>query len=163
MTSKHYLLFLATILAISSCNKTNNDDNQNSSERAFKNLTDKYFIRTDAVSAPAYPLGNGTSSTDIYHDWYKDPCVLDDLRMFKTNGDYIYDNGATKCDALEPQSATLQWAFIENNSKIEVTKGRHKDTLNILINDGTILKYESKHKNGSSSTIYIWTESWRVK
>jgi len=143
-----------------SCSKS---DNPPATDRRFENLTDKYFIRINSVSDPAYPLGNGTSSTDLFHDWYKDACVLDDLRMFKSNGQYLNDNGATKCDPSEPQTATLAWRFIDNNTKIETTQTPFKDTLTILINDGAILKYTKivRWAPGGSNATYLWTETWQ--
>jgi hypothetical protein len=160
----YFLLFYGFVIT-SSCSKDNVNKEPDLSEVAMKNLTEKYYIRTDAISDPAYPVDNGLSSSDLYHDFYKDPCVLDDLRLFKVNGDFIYDNGATKCDSLERQTATLQWKFIETFSKIEVTILGTKDTLKIIINDGTILKYQVKRRlisNGITNN-YIWTETWRVK
>ena len=155
-------LFSSILLVITlfSCSKPGSSP---ATDRSLENLTDKYFIMTNSVSDPAYPIGNGVSTTDLYHDWYKDECVLDDLRMFKSTGQYLNDNGATKCDPAEPQTATLSWRFIENNTKIETTQEPYKDTLTILINDGTTLKYTiiKRWAPGGNSSTYLWTETWQ--
>lgn len=159
MNIQKYLAIIFSVFIFYSCNKS-----EQTQDDPVQNLTDKYFILTDATSNPAYPMGNGTNSSDLYHDWYKEPCVLDDLRMFKSNGDLVYDNGQTKCDPAEPQSAFLKWTFIENNSKIRVTQGVNSDTLKVLINNGTILKYEKKKTSSTTGPlVYIWTETWHIK
>jgi hypothetical protein len=151
-------LFLVCLL-ITSCKK----DLQQSSKDAFKNLTGKYYIMKDAVSNPAFPVDNVNSSTDIFHDWYKDQCLLDDLRMFKADGDLLLDNGATKCLPYEMQTYTMKWALVDNNSKLRIDRGNIFDTLAILVNDGVTLKYERKTSAVGSPGIYIFTETWQVK
>jgi hypothetical protein len=163
MRIRQYFLILISIFVFCSCSKEGESDSP--TQDPVTNLVDKYFIMTDAVSNPAYPMGNGTTSADLYNDWYKSPCVHDDLRMFKSNGDVIFDNGTTKCDPTEPQSVVgSKWNFIENNTRLVLTQGTNKNTLQILINDGTVLKYDKKRTSSSTgSIVYTWTESWRVK
>ena len=50
-----------------------------------------------------------------------DDCEKDDLTTFKTNGSFIEDEGATKCNVSDPQIITSStWKFIDNETKILV-------------------------------------------
>ncbi len=131
----------------------------------FKNLVDKYYILEASFSKPAYPVSNGAYVVDIYNDYYKDPCLLDDLKMFTSEGNYIFDNGATKCHPMERQSSTSKWRFVENNSVIQIYNLTDQNTnnLKILVNNGVTLKYEMKVKGSDKGVIkeYTWTETWK--
>jgi hypothetical protein len=126
----------------------------------FKNLVDKYYIMVSSTSNPAYP-GGFKISTDMYADYYALSCIQDDLKMFKTNGDCIFDNGASRCSSLDSQTVTIKWRFLENNTKIQIYNlvNSNVTDMKILINDGNILKYEMIVKYGSDS--YTWTETWK--
>jgi hypothetical protein len=128
-------------------------------------LLDKNFILKSSISSPAYPISASRSVTNIYTDWYKMPCALDNLLMFKANGELIADNGEKKCDASESQILALQWKFIENETKIEMLNNGTKDTLKVLINDGTILKYEKlvRWSPTGDAGPFIYTETWEKK
>lgn len=45
-------------------------------------------------------------------------CEKDDKYIFKTNNTVEFNEGATKCNAADPQSQTSAWAFVENESKL---------------------------------------------
>jgi hypothetical protein len=154
------ILFLScfTILLLGACSK---DTPENEKTDPLENITGKYFIRKSVTSNPAYPLGNGTSSTDMYRDYFKDECVLDDLRYFKPDGILIYDNGATKCHDLEDQSSEQHWTFLENQTKLETLVGPVRDTGKILINDGHTLQLEKIRRKAGIE--YVWIETWVKK
>ena len=54
-------------------------------------------------------------------------CTLDDRIYFQDGGVLKTDEGATKCNASDPQTTTGTWALVENNSKIVMDQ----DTFNI--------------------------------
>lgn len=66
-----------------------------------------------------------------------DSCALDDFTRFNTDNTYINDQGTIKCDTTLPQtdSGLWNWAAGETQLVTDTT-----DTVNILINSGTILK-----------------------
>jgi hypothetical protein len=116
-----------------------------------------------STSSPAYPDTFAGLSTNMYADYYALPCIQDDLRMFKSNGDLTYDNGVLRCSPLDSQIATGKWKFIDNDTKIQIynTSNSNTNNLKILINDGTTLKYEMIVKYGSEN--FTWTETWKKK
>ncbi|MDQ7948549.1 MAG: hypothetical protein REI78_12740 [Pedobacter sp.] len=162
----HTLLFLVSLLVLLACSKSEDVTENVAPEPApnpFENLVDKYYILVSSTSNPAYPDTFVGSSTNIYSDYYALPCILDDLRMFKSNGDCVYDNGPLRCSPLDSQTVTVKWRFIENNTKIQIYNTSNSITtdLKILINDGTTFKYEKTMKYGNDS--FVWTETWKVK
>ena len=49
------------------------------------------------------------------------PCEKDDEILFKTDGSYILSNGATKCDASDPDIFDVaRWDFLENETKLSM-------------------------------------------
>jgi len=158
---KYRTFLLITIgLVQSACSDEIGSVNPKITKSAQKSIADKYYIRESVTSNPPYPLSDSTNSSDIYHDYIKAECILDDLRMFKSNGDLIYDNGATKCDPTEEQTVIGKWDFLTDSTYFRIYNGYAWDTLKILINDGLILKYENKMP---PQNVYTWTETWKVQ
>ncbi len=162
MNLKIILFFALVIIMNGSCKK--NKEPEDPIKVAQRNLVDKQYVRVSLTSNPAYPFGDGTTSTDIYKDYYKDECVLDDFDMYRSDGTFVIDNGPTKCDPHEFQQTIFKWEFRENGTVIYIYKpgGTHTDTRKILINDGTTLKYEMIVKS-ISNTSHVWTETWIKK
>ena len=63
--------------------------------------------------------------TDLYA--FYEPCEKDDFLKFNASNILIHDNGATKCDASDPQTTPGTWSY-NNSSKI----------LHINLSDGNI-------------------------
>ena len=161
-----FALITCCFFGIFSCSKKNEIPPKLIS--TAENLVDRYYILVSSVSKPAYPDSYGNYIVDIYEGYYRDPCVLDDLKMFKSNGDYIFDNGVTKCYPLEKQTAISKWRFLDNNTVIQIYNGtdttNNVNNLKVLVNDGKFLKYEMKinGKDNGVTKEYTWTETWRV-
>ncbi len=164
MNLKIILYFALVIIISSSCKKDKESEIQDLTKDYEKNLVDKHYRLISSTSDPAYPIGNGIMSTDLYKDYYSTDCMKDDFILFKSNGIYIIDNGPIKCDSLEFQTTTLNWEFRENKSLIYIYKkgGTYYSTRKILINDGTTFKYEMVIKS-DPNTSHIWTETWVKK
>jgi hypothetical protein len=62
--------------------------------------------------------GNGSFETDGFALFPS--CVKDNFFTFKTGGDFITDEGATKCDPSDDQTQTSTWAFTSNETKITI-------------------------------------------
>ncbi|CAN5497832.1 hypothetical protein BH11BAC2_BH11BAC2_12770 [soil metagenome] len=70
---------------------------------------------------------NGTDTiTDLYA--IMDDCEKDNILRFFENNIVSIDEGATKCDSLDPQGINGTWAFIEDNTKIVYDA----DTFNLI-------------------------------
>jgi hypothetical protein len=76
-------------------------------------LIDKDWKLAEATVTPAISL-DGTAVTD----WYStmSPCSRDDLVRFKGDGKLMLNDGATKCNASDPQITIGAWE-IDNQSK----------------------------------------------
>ena len=61
-----------------------------------------------------------------------DPCELDDIFTFLTNGTYNYTEGPTKCDPLDPdQIDSGNWSLQTNETILRITSGG--DTVDFTI------------------------------
>lgn len=162
MKLPHLFAVLALAGALNACSKNEDPENVDPTANYQTNLIDKNYIRVSSISNPAYPVGNGVLSTDMYADYYKQPCVLDDLWMFKANGDYLYDHGAIKCNSNEEQTLIWKWKFMENNTILQLSNPGtpYINNLKILVIDGTTLKYEMKVRS-SLGIDHVWTETWK--
>lgn len=50
------------------------------------------------------------------------PCIKDNLTLFKTDGTVVSDEGPTKCDPAAAQTGTVGiWALLENDTKFQLT------------------------------------------
>lgn len=65
-----------------------------------------------------------------------DACTKDDLTTFAVNGTGVVDEGASKCDPLDPQTTTFTWSFANNETELNFDG----DTFKILSLDGSNLK-----------------------
>jgi len=73
--------------------------------------------RTALTSNPAYDwYANGTSDTDILS--YMWPCEKDNFDTYRTNGMIEVNEGPTKCDPSDPQTWSVSWEFIKNETVI---------------------------------------------
>ncbi|MFI5132243.1 MAG: hypothetical protein ACHQFX_19730, partial [Chitinophagales bacterium] len=69
------------------------------------------------TSTPAYDwYGNGVYATDILAAL--NPCEADGFDTYKINGIVEINEGALKCDPLDPQTFTATWGFTDNENKI---------------------------------------------
>ena len=69
------------------------------------------------------------------------PCDKDNVLGFSTNGNFEFNEGATKCSPLDPQiiqSGT--WVFTNGETKISVTSGGFTDMADIdQLDEGTLV------------------------
>lgn len=128
--SKLFFLSLIVISFASSCKK---DEDPTRTEL----LTNKPWKITAQVVNPGIDFGNGTVITNIY-DLISD-CDKDNTNKFNTDKTMLYDAGALKCSANEPQSVVSgTWSLNSDETIISITEDG--DTFNATIlelNDNT--------------------------
>lgn len=108
MKTTTLLVLVAAMVAISSCKK----DEDNSSTPS-NNASKKELLTAKKWKATGLTLGG----TDFWSQI--DACEKDNINTFKTDGVYIQDEGATKCDPSDPQIITTStWTFIDNDTKL---------------------------------------------
>lgn len=106
-------LIALAALTLASCKK---DDNTAPQLSKTEMLVGGHWKLTALTLSPAIVIG-GVSYTDglaTYPD-----CSKDDFQEFFTNGNYNYDEGATKCDAAGAQTESGTWKF--NTAETELT------------------------------------------
>lgn len=74
-------------------------------------------------------------------------CEMDNYLSFKTNNDYIENEGATKCDPSDPQTENGRWQFIMNETAILMD---NEDTAVIKKFTADTLKFENTFDNETS-------------
>lgn len=79
-------------------------------------LTNGKWKLTAQTISPAFDWdGDGDVDTDLY--LIMDACTKDDYAVFRTDGTVEENEGASKCDASDPQSEILPWS-LKNNDMI---------------------------------------------
>lgn len=68
--------------------------------------------------------------TDLYATYYDD-CDKDDFTSFESNGVAIFDEGATKCNAADPQTTTGAWSLNDAETEFTLTEDGVTDTWTI--------------------------------
>ena len=119
-----------------SCKK---DKDDNTAKTKTELLTTGSWKRTALVSNPAYDwYGDGTFATDVLS--VMKACEKDNFETYNTNGIVETNEGATKCDPLDPQTWSVTWTFADNETKL-VYGGIDEYTLVELT--ATTLKFQS--------------------
>ena len=106
--TKGIILVAIAAFAFASCKDNSSTD-----------TTPTVKTKTDLITAGSWVtsdvLINGTSIWVL-----ADACSKDDFMTFKTNGTVITDEGATKCDAADPQTTTANWSFSSDEKKVTI-------------------------------------------
>jgi len=82
-------------------------------------------------------------------------CIKDDFRAFTKDGNVIKNDGATKCDEMDPQEVTEgKWMFLENETILQLPfLGKAVDMKIIQLDrENLVLQYE-QNILGVSATI----------
>ena len=124
MFSKKIILFaFAAIALLSSCKKDDTTDN------------------TTLITAGKWKLtAETTAGTNSFTT--KPACEKDNTFAFATDGKVAFDEGATKCDPLDPQISTGTWAFSgTDKKKVILTESGFAITCDITELTATSLKW----------------------
>ena len=106
---KYALAFLLIGFVVFSCKKSSSGSSSNT--QLITSATWKYdtvAIDANKDGKPDTPLPPGTVPT----------CELDNLITFKTDSTGTLDEGATKCNAGDPQSTRFTWYFKNNGDSL---------------------------------------------
>ncbi|RYY94063.1 MAG: hypothetical protein EOO11_18625 [Chitinophagaceae bacterium] len=137
---------LAATLLFAACKKSNDDDG---GAQPVTNTTRLSATPWVYKSAGFDMDRNGTIDQDLPAGTMT-PCRLDNQYIFAAGGTGTMNEGATKCNAGDPQTAPFTWAFANNETSIDLggtalfgLGGRFKvwalnDTLLSMARDSTI-------------------------
>ncbi len=104
------LLVSAAILTASSCKK---DDDEQKSKTDL--ITSGSWKVTNMIVDPPIVM-EGMEFSDLFA--FMPDCAKDDFMTFHSDGTVVNDEGASKCDAGDPQTSTGTWSFNDAETQI---------------------------------------------
>ena len=112
------LLSLVLIIGLSACKKDESTPATPASKTPTEYLTAGFWKTTAMTIDPGINF-NGTVITDFYAQM--PACSKDDITRFNTNGTITDDEGATKCDANDPQTTNDgTWVMSADNASVTI-------------------------------------------
>ena len=75
--------------------------------------------KTELISASSWKFDNAKVGGNDVSAFLK-VCEKDNILVFNANGSGTIDEGATKCNAGDPQSRPFTWAFLTNETLIQI-------------------------------------------
>ena len=108
---------LLSAVIFTGCEKDNDDDNNNQPK-----------TKTELISASVWKFdnakidadNNGIGDLDLPAGIITD-CQKDNTLSFNANGSGVMDEGATKCDAADPQTTNFTWNFNGTETQVNFT------------------------------------------
>ncbi len=150
---KKIILFLTiiNIIGLSSCKK----DEELSKTQL---LCRAPWILSASIIDPPYFFEGVGSITDYFA--VLAPCRKDDLWNFSDNGKYTYEDGAIKCNALDPSILDYgDWSFNSAETVIIIDNGYYMIQYDVLELTKQTLKVSSVISD-TLNNIYNWTETY---
>lgn len=148
------LISLLMLLAVASCKKEDPVPEKTTKDH----ITAHNWKLTAQVMDPGINF-NGTIITDVFV--LASDCTKDDLTKFESNGSITDDEGATKCNATDPQTTTDgKWVLSSDNKTITISyPGETPTSIEILtINESTFKgKFTTVDDFGSGLITYVVT------
>lgn len=110
-------LFSLMLLSVAflSCQKESGSASNSSSENMNYITTSAWVHESSGVDVDK----NGTIDLPLTSAGVKD-CQLDNTLTFKKDGTAVADEGATKCNATDPQNSNFNWNFADNEKSLEI-------------------------------------------
>lgn len=151
MKQLRWTILLATAMSVVFFTGCNDDDDDKS---AAEMLVGTWKVISQTID-PAADMGSGPI-TDMYS--IMEACEKDDLTTFKSDGTFINDEGATKCDTEDPQTEEGTWKLIDGDKKLVIDSDGagedEADTLNLSsISDDQAVLQMMMPMNGTDYTI----------
>jgi hypothetical protein len=124
------ILTFSLIVIVSSCSK-NDEPSASKAQMIARN-----WKQTDLLASQA-----GTPAVSVF-DTFFESCNKDDIWQFKSDGTYNVVEGASKCDAADPETVTTgTWQLTDNDTKIIIDDASEPaQTLNIIELNNTSFK-----------------------
>lgn len=150
-------LALGMMASMSACKK----DKKSKTEL----LTNNSWKVKAAIINPAIDLfGNGQLITDLYANTLFYPaCAKDDFQTFNDNGQVIYDEGPTKCDANDPQTTTQNWTFNSDETVVTTTELDGSDPLSITVTTLSENELKISETESIDNVVYTFTITYEPK
>ena len=106
-------LTLVCAITLSSCTKKEEEKEEPTPKTKTELLTQvKGWVLTSATSIPAFEPLAGTPNEDLFKAFFEE-CEIDDINIFKTNGDMVLKYGGKLCAGQTGNEENLgKWQFI---------------------------------------------------
>jgi len=111
-------LTLVCAIALSSCTKKEEETEPVPPTKTELLTQVKGWVLTSATSVPAFVPNVGTPNEDLFESFFEE-CEIDDINIFKTNGDMVIKYGGTLCAGQTGAEEFLgKWKFIEGKEDV---------------------------------------------
>lgn len=111
MKALSFLALLSTLSILSSCQKEDDETPAKTKSELIVSSSWKYNDAKIDID------NNGTGDQSLPAG-FVETCQTDNAIIFATNGTGNVDEGATKCDAADPQTIPFTWSFTGNETMI---------------------------------------------
>ncbi|MCB9246671.1 MAG: hypothetical protein H6606_09605 [Flavobacteriales bacterium] len=108
---RNILTFVVLLSSLSSCKDDAADKLSTRTELLIK---DKWILQASTIDPAVVLLGN--SITDVYA--LVPACDRDNFAQYNSNKTGVYDEGATKCEAQDPQTVAFTWSFESDETQL---------------------------------------------
>ncbi len=148
----------ALTLLFASCKK----DDSTKDAGARGSLTNGQWKVTASSAVIEYPAPIGTQNQDVYS--ILPECQKDNLFRFNSDGNIISNEGATKCNASDPQETTNgKWTLSSDEKKMSLSGSFNGASMTIdadvitLNQSSLVLKYVTTFGGFNSTTTTTYT------
>ena len=135
---------LATVVFFTACKKDGPDTPATTAKVGF--LTNGTWRLSAVVSDDD---GNGSYETDDFATY--NSCFTDGIITFKSNLQFEFNEGPTKCDPADSQIETGTWSLINNENDIKIDT----DVYSIVELSNTTLKWREDGPANTSSIVTL--------
>ncbi|HEY0434027.1 MAG TPA: lipocalin family protein [Chitinophagaceae bacterium] len=123
-----------------------------------KSSDSKPKTKTEIISQSSWKIDNAkVSGIDVTSSL--DACEIDNILTFSSNGTGTLDEGATKCDASDPQSNPFSWNFASNETMLHIStvviSGGSSDFTIVTLNDTQLVLSQDVDISGTTQTATI--------
>ena len=141
------LMTLALSIAWASCSKNNSNNNNNN-----VTLLTKSTWKFDTAGVDLDKDGNIDQEDNSL-----EPCFKDNTYVFNKDSTVVMDEGATKCDAGDPQTSTYSWTLTNGNPPV-----LKSDVDPILATGLKVFKLTDTRMTVYKDTSYMGVSFWYV-
>lgn len=155
---KIYLLMAAVLLVGASGCKKNGDSEEGDTATAF---ADKKWVVQRMELTPAIDLdGDGHADSDMMA--FSDPCRLDDITVFKSDGNIVVNEGSLRCDEDDAQEyISGTWSYDRGSKKLTISEeGEEASEVEVLETTDQRLRVKQSTRT-EDGTVYSVTITFK--
>ncbi|MDQ3394765.1 MAG: hypothetical protein M3512_11725 [Bacteroidota bacterium] len=152
-------MWLFTTLSFFSCNRADEKVPVSVAEL----ISGRQWITTALTINPGYQFKEGGDYvTDLYGFYSEEDkvCIIDNLRFFNIKGTYTFEDGATKCNAANPQVfETGNWVLSSDETTLVTSVSGNIFNYDIISLDATTLVWRYVIKSQGVDYVFLETHT----